>query len=151
MRFIAQTVNWTTFRSPIPAVAQFFILGFNLKKYWIFQLGEQGIASVSEKNINKKTPKICSKISITFKAECFLRRRNTNFKISMKRHMEIGLLWRAPLSKLKYWVVVPPFITNKSWTFDEISIHVISTNFRKTKLRKPWSMGSKVLFIIARF
>ena len=30
----------------------------------------------------------------------------------MKRYAETGSPWRAPLSSLKYWVVVPPFMTH---------------------------------------
>ena len=28
----------------------------------------------------------------------------------MKRYAETGSLWGAPRSRLKYWVVVPPFM-----------------------------------------
>ena len=41
-------------------------------------------------------------------------RRNKISNVSMKRYAEIGSLWQTPLSKLKYWVAVLPFITHES-------------------------------------
>ena len=60
--------------------------------------------------------------------------------VSMKRYTEIGSPWRAPFYKLIYWVVVLPFITHESCSFNIISTHVIKflPNFLKTELRKSW-------------
>ena len=41
-------------------------------------------------------------------------RRNKIAIISMKRYAKIGSLCGAPLSTLKYCVVVPPFLTQES-------------------------------------
>ena len=46
--------------------------------------------------------------------DIFLIRRNKISNISMKRYAEIGSPWQVPLSKLKRWVVAPPFTTHKS-------------------------------------
>ena len=40
-------------------------------------------------------------------------RRNKCLNVSMKRYMEIGSPWRVPVSKFKYWVAVPPFMTHE--------------------------------------
>ena len=65
--------------------------------------------------------------------------------------MEIGLPRRASLSKLKNWLVVPPFITHDCWSFNKIYIHRIqflrNPNFLKTGLRKSWSRKSKAFWI----
>ena len=54
---------------------------------------------------------------------------------------------------LKYWVVVPPFITQESWSFNKISVHVTlgkTQHFLNTELRKSWSSESKALSIVTR-
>ena len=40
----------------------------------------------------------------------------------MKMFGETGSPWRASLSKLKYWVVVPLFITHDCWSFTHFSL-----------------------------
>ena len=50
-------------------------------------------------------------MSIPFISGCFLIERNKISNAGMKRYAETGPPWRAPLSRLKYWVVVPPFMT----------------------------------------
>ena len=62
--------------------------------------------------------KHCSNISISFITGCFLERRNNISNVSKKRYAEIGSPRQASLSKLKYWVVVPPFITPEIWSFN---------------------------------
>ena len=56
--------------------------------------------------------KQCSNISIPFISGCFLIKRNKISNTSMKRSAETVSAWRAPLSRLKYWVVVRPFMTH---------------------------------------
>ena len=36
----------------------------------------------------------------------------------MKMYAETGWLWGAPLSKLKYWIVVPLFMAHDFWSFN---------------------------------
>ena len=43
----------------------------------------------------------------------------------MKKKVETGSSWRASLSKLKYWVVVLPFLTNDCWSVNKMFIQVI--------------------------
>ena len=87
----------------------------------------------------------------TFYFEMFFNEKKKNSNVSMKRYAEIGSSWQAPLSRLKYWVVLPPFITQESWSFNKISVHVIkllpNPHFRKTELAKSWSRESKAFSI----
>ena len=55
----------------------------------------------------------------------FLIRRNKTSNTSMKRKVETASSWRASLSKLKYWVVVLPFMTNDCWSVNKMFIQVI--------------------------
>ena len=65
----------------------------------------------------------------------------------MKRYAEAGSPWRASLSSLNYWVVVPPFMPHDCWSCNKISIKVMKVfpkpNFFKTEIRKLWSRESK--------
>lgn len=70
----------------------------------------------------------------------------------MKRCTETGSPWRVLLSRLKYWVAVPQFLTHNSWSFNEISIQVINSfpkpNFFTKEIRKLRSIESKAFFNI---
>ena len=49
-------------------------------------------------------------LSLLFR-DVFLMRRNKIYNVSVKSYVEIKSPWESLLtSKLKYWVVVPPFI-----------------------------------------
>ena len=48
----------------------------------------------------------------TFFSRCFVIKRNRISNTSLKRYSETGSPWQVFLSKLKYWVVVPPFMTH---------------------------------------
>ena len=100
------------------------------KNYWIVQLGMQRIGNISENTFyypHKQYKGNNAQIFpyLLFRG-VFLVRRNKISNVSIKRYAEIGSPWRAPYSKLKYWVVVPPFITHESWSFNKISVHVIN-------------------------
>ena len=41
-------------------------------------------------------------------------RSNKISNVSMKRYAEVGSPWQAPISNLKYWVLVPQFVTHES-------------------------------------
>ena len=89
--------------------------------------------------------------SIPFISGCFLIKINKTSNTSMKRYAETGSLWGAPLSRLKYWVVVPPFMKHDCWSFNKISIQVMKffpkPNFFKTEIRKLRSRESKAFSI----
>ena len=69
----------------------------------------------------------------------------------MKKYAEIGSPWLMPLSKLKYWVVVQPYITNESLFLIKIYVHEIDSltnlNFFNTELRKSFPRESKAFSI----
>ena len=54
----------------------------------------------------------------------------------MKRYAETGSPWRAPLSKLKYWVTDLAFMTNYCRSFNKISIQVMIFFQNQTFLRR---------------
>ena len=68
----------------------------------------------------------------------------------MKRYPETGSLWRALLSKLKYWVVVPPFMGHDCWSFNKISVQV-KKFFSKTNLFQDGNKKTMVKRIINFF
>ena len=72
-------------------------------------------------------------------------------KIIMKRNAEIGSPWRALLSRLKNFVVMPPFTTQNSWFLIRIWIHFRKRSpkpyFCKTANKKEWSTESKAFSI----
>ena len=75
-------------------------------------------------------------------------RKNKISNVNMNRYAEIGSPWQAPLSKLKYCVVVPSLVKHETSSFNKISIYVIkllqNPDVLKTKQRKPSSRDSKV-------
>ena len=66
-----------------------------------------------------------------------------------KRYADIGSPWRASLSRLKYFVVCPPFITHYSWFFSNILIWSIKLSpkpyFLRAAMGKPWFIESKAI------
>ena len=78
-------------------------------------------------------------------------KRNKISNTSMKSYAALGSPWRTPLSRLKYWVVVAPFITHDCWYFKKSSVQVIKffpkQNFFQTEIRKLWSGESKTFSI----
>ena len=38
----------------------------------------------------------------------------------------MGSPWRVPLSNLKYFVVIPPFMMHDSWLFNRFVIHLMN-------------------------
>ena len=68
-------------------------------------------------------------------------------KQSIKRCNDTGSPCHAPFSSLKYFVVIPPFITQDSWSFKNIfmqSIKVLlNPNFPRALIRKVWLSESK--------
>ena len=40
------------------------------------------------------------------------KKRNKIYNTSLKRYGETGSPWPAPISRLKHWVVLPPFMTH---------------------------------------
>ena len=58
-------------------------------------------------------------------------------KAMINNQAEIGPTWRAPLSKLKYDVVLPPLITQDSWLVNNILIQSIKWLPKLTLLKPP--------------
>ena len=69
----------------------------------------------------------------------------------MKSYAKIGSARQVPHSKLRYSVVVPPFMADHFCCFSKISIQQITffpkPNFCKTDIRKPWLRESKAFSI----
>ena len=80
-----------------------------------------------------------------------LNKKKEAFKASIKRNAEIGSPWRLPLSRLKNFVVMPPFTTQDSRFLIRIWIHFRKRPskpcFCKTADKKEWSTESRAFLI----
>ena len=143
MHLIPQTATWTPCRAPIPAITHFVRLGFSPKKKNVLNVSNRFSMDCASFRRKRRIICICSikdavfKYFYTFFSRCFVIKRNRISNTSIKRYSETGSPWQVSLSKLKYWVVVPPFMTHDCWSFNKISIQVIiffeNQNFLRQK------------------
>ena len=54
----------------------------------------------------------------------YLIKLNTISRTKMKADIESP--WRVPLSNLKHFVVIPPFMVHDSWLFNRVFIHLMN-------------------------
>ena len=104
----------------IPSISHFVRFGFNNEKTEkVLNSSTRYIMDYESFRKNIATSVLAVKETMlkcfyTFYFEIFFNEKKKNSNVSMKRYAEMGSSWQAPLSKLKYWVVLPPFITQES-------------------------------------
>ena len=90
------------------------------------------------------------KLSFLISGFDFIRINNIS-KAKINKKAEIESPWWAPLPSEKYFVVVPPLITQDSWSLSKIFTHKIEflpkPYFSRVKIKKSWSNESNAFSI----
>ena len=117
---MSQSASFTPFRTPIPAISHLEIFGFKRENSEDVQCVYNFNNGVFVLNKESSIVSICCMQRLviknvnTFYIWVILAIIKKNSKTSIKRYAEIGSPCLVPLSKLKYLVVVPPFIIHDS-------------------------------------
>ena len=158
MDFELQTASKTPFKEPSPAISHLLKFAFSPEKREKtvnvsirFLTDSKSLREKVESSAKAVYKKAWLKIVIPLMSSLFLINSKRTSKASIKRYAEMGSPWRAPFSKLKYWVVKPPFIMHDYCLFNKTFIQCMKfspkPNCFKALNRKSWSNES----IIWRF
>ena len=153
MDFKMRAASKTPFREPSPAISHLLKFAFSPEKREKtvnvsirFLTDSKSLRKKVESSAKAVYKKVWLKIVIPLMSSLFLINSKRTSKASIKRYAEMGSPWRAPFSKLKYWVAKPPFITHDCCLFNKTFIQCMKfspkPNFFKTNNRKSWSNES---------